>query len=200
MTDNQRKRLYFPAWHRAFAANWTWGKGVLARVAADSTWNLDVEQMAELHVAIECRAVKPDDLRYAANRMALNKAAAHRGDKLFLGPASCAEFTDRYDLSLGLFVVLCGLLENPDTLGAFRPPSGQLAWDDPGLIERHYILGSMERNCRESFVVKLVQDISRGEVSHPEDLDLPRLKSVWSLLGQRRNAWSNAAPVAANPF
>jgi hypothetical protein len=200
MTENQRKRLYFPAWGRAFAANWSWAGKRLTRTAPDSEWNTLVETTAERHLGPECRATTPDDLRHAANALAVARASGHRREPRREGPARAADFVDRYDLSLGLFVVLCGLLEDPDTLGNFRPPSGRLAWTDPGLIERHYILGSMERRCRESYVVRLVQDITRGQVSSPDDLDLPRLKAVWRTLGQRGNAWTDAAPVEARPF
>lgn len=199
MTENQRKRLYFPAWQRAFAANWTWRGGRLERISGREAWAVTVQELAGQHVAAEFRAPTPEDLRHAANALALERAARHRGETRPPGPGSASDFTDRYDLSLGLFVVLCGLLEDPDTLGSFRPPAGMLAWNDPGLIERHYILGSMERNCRDSYVVKLVQDISRREVTHAEDLDLPRLKAVWRTLGQRSNAWQGAATVKG-PF
>lgn len=203
MTDAQRKSLYFPAWHRGFSANWRAERGRVVRLAGDTQWNVEVERVAGMLAEAEVRAVGPEDLRHATNAIAVRRARAYRaglGDDavpLDLGrkAVGCGAMDDKYDLSLGLFIAYCDLLEWPECLGRPDRPGGAVAWTTPDGIEREYILGAIERRVVPGYAARVSKDLY-GEPD-PALLELDRLKDLWRLLGQRKAAWCTREPVAA---
>lgn len=205
MTSPQLKRIYFPAWGRAFAANWQTVRGRIERTAPDTEWNTGVESVAEALARQAHSGLTADLLRHACNALAIRRARQHRagdgrGVQFDWGHTSSADLQDRYDLSLGLFLALCDLLVDADFIGKPDRPGGRLAWDQPDLIERAWLLDVIRDRCEPGYVATLCASIyQRG---HLELLGTPQLKDLYRTLGQRRNAWrprgGTPAPVAAS--
>lgn len=193
MTPAQRKRLYFPAWHAAKGACWVWAGGRLGRVSEPaSVWVALVEGVARQIAGPEYRGITAEDLRHGCNALALRRAKAHRARlpeesvPVDLRPRgySVEAFTDRHDLSLGLFLALCELLRDDASLGA------ALNWTHPENIEREYMLRVMERRMDAGYVAAVCRSMY-----HTEDaaaLEPEALAELYRTLGQRPKAWVGA--------
>lgn len=112
MTKSQEYSLYFPAWQKAYRANWCQRKGVIVAKEgrADSQWVKDVEELAAMIASRSFRSFTNDDLRHGAHVLAFKTNASH------------AEMTND---QLDRFVILCDLLADPTNLQA------SIDWDNP---------------------------------------------------------------------
>ncbi len=109
MTELQRKRFYFPAWHAAFAATWEVDRGTVVRRAGRS--GAVLAQIEELALALARRGrVAADHLRHACHVAALGR------DK---------SANDLTNAELDRVVALFGTLRDPNDLSAV------IAWEHP---------------------------------------------------------------------
>lgn len=194
MTTAQLKRLYFPTWRRAFDATWVWERGTLTlRPTAPAS---DVREMVETHAETladrEVRAVEPDDLRRAANALALQQARTFRAGRCQLLPATAAAASSKlFDgLTLDLFRALCNLIVEPLLLGTDEKP-GLIWWENPQVPERLRLLNTIDRRCTPGYAGKLCLDLHGTRDYHT--LDYRSVAGLYTTLRGRPGAWMMTA-------
>jgi hypothetical protein len=174
MTKAQKFKLYFPAWGRAFAANWRREKGRILPIAgrAESEWLARVETCARQLALQAHRAPTSDDLRHGIHVAALGR------DK------SSAEISgadlDKLIPWIGDGRTIAGVLVDPDDLGSI------MALLDPDQRTREWKIATIRQLAPDAMIRHIAADIW-----HVEDwtkLDLA------SLEGLRRKLWVRSAP------
>jgi hypothetical protein len=124
MTEKQRTRLYFPAWHAAFEANWEHvGKTIQKRAhRAQSRWlDLVIQASRAEPLPKSCKELERQ-LRYAGHTVAIGL------------PKDSDKLTNR---ELDRVVTLFHLLADPDNLDA------QMRWDHPEIGEEKRLIGGI---------------------------------------------------------
>lgn len=205
ISDAQRRRLYFPAWRRAFSATWTVApsgritpKTAEGSETPENEFRNAIEAVAGRYAAAEARGVTETDLRHAANALALQRARSWRaGSPQPLPPDMESSSSRKLDgLGLGLFLALCNLLEEPTWLGTAQAP-GLMDWEDPGRIERGRILWRLDHQTSPGYAAALSRDLYGTRDYH--QLPFADLVELERLLRERPKAWrphrSNASTV-----
>lgn len=178
MTDAQRTRLYFPAWHLGFRASWEkdlTGALILSQVGALNDWAGEVDLAARVRI---CRHSVPtaDDLRKAGHLVAVGR------------PMSSKEMTNR---QLDRVLVLWRLLTDPTDLHAV------IAWQQSGRPDETRLRWCVEHCGFESaYIAALCRD--RFGTSRWETLDIHRLHQLVVTLEERRRA--RKSQVSAQPM
>ena len=201
LTTAQMRRLYFPAWNRCFQATWIMSRGrlELQPTSPESDARDMVELVAARFAERRVEAVRPDDLRYAANALALQKARSHRagsGQPLPLTPES-ASSKQLDGLALDLFRALCNLIVEPDLLGTDEQP-GMLWWQSPEVPDRIRMIRIIEVNTTPGYAGKLSLDIYGVRDFHT--LGAREITALYHTIRGRRNAWARRparSPVSA---
>lgn len=157
MTEAQRKRLYFPAWHRAFSACWRVEKGVIRPACEETDPMRRTWAVAERLASAAIRSLTADDLRHACNALALQREREYRAHlpegsgPLDLRPeAVSSEALD----ALGLDLVLCWfrLLVDETNLDAL------IRWAHPENLERLRMEKHLELHAVPGYVAHLCAD------------------------------------------
>jgi hypothetical protein len=194
MTDAQRKRLYFPAWQRAFAAGWRLEKGVI-RPQPDApetpprqhTWAIGV-RLARAAL----RRITPDDLRHAANALALQRAREYRAGlpegtgPLDLRPEAVGHAA-LDALSLDLVLCWCHRLRDETALDAL------IDWQHPENLERARMEKNLELHAVPGYVAHLCS--AKFGTSDFYSLDWSTFRELYITLKNRPAAWRRPRPV-----
>lgn len=190
MTDAQLKRIYFPTWRAACDATWTWSRGRLAlRPEAVPS---DARDMVTAHAgtfaAAAVRALRPDDLRHAANALTLQRVRTWRagtGQPLPATPEA-ASSKQMDGLALDLFRALCRLIVEPDWLGTDTQP-GLLWWENPDQAERRRLLTVLDARTVPGYAASICHSIHGTRDYHT--LDYRAVANLYRTIRDRTHAW-----------
>lgn len=169
MTQNQQRRLYFPAWTAAFRANWTSARGRVQDAAGHrpSEWRARVMAAAEVRARAGHRGITQDDLRHACHVVAFGKDRSS---------------TDLKPLQMRRVLHLFKLLEDPDNLDAL------MRWMDPRKDERDEAAWFLEHRCREGYVRHVSADI-HGTARWETLSDVEVIALANTLRSRRNGQW-----------
>lgn len=194
MTDPQRKRLYFPAWRRAFAAAWVEDRGI---VRSQSPSSYPRDRTTEVGAALAQRRVRrmtAEDLRHACNAIAMQRERSHRASgaevALVLDDASVSS-ARLSPLALELWLCWVQLIEDDTRLDAL------IKWENPEDIERERIVRGILAGGAAGYAARLSADIYG--TSDWQGLPWERLLSLHATLRQRRKAWREASTPNQQP-
>jgi hypothetical protein len=185
MTEKQRKYFYFPAWNRAFAANWTRVKGAAKAVEGrqDSDTLQEVICTARVLIGKATGPIAPDELRYACHALARRHTAAwKRGVDEAAIPLQCEPISsdglDNFELEQCVW--LFRLLEDPDDLDA------GVHWVHPENDQRQRYLWYLDHKCLAGYVARVSAD-KYGTSDH-HSLSTECLRELTMTLKNRRGA------------
>ena len=193
MTEAQRKKFYFPAWRRAFDANWTKSGGVVLprpdRRPSDEL--AAIEDMAARFARLAAREGRPteEDYRHAANFVATAKLRQCLG-----GPAAKvrpkSSSTDFTTQETNHAVALFALLADSASLKA------AMRWNNPQLAEEDQIRASLEAIARRNpaYVSALARSPRFGGCLDWRRLEFAQLKQLLLTLQNRTNAQRPPVP------
>ncbi len=180
MTDNQRKYLYFPAWNRAFKANWRTERGTVVAVPQPANVEL-AAKVADLGEAIakrEARALKADDLRHAAEMLALHKSV------------SSSQMTEaEIDKCLATFRLLANEVHVASVIVQQRtlPDRTRMEW---AALNHPFGRPYVEAVCNGKFGTRNIRGLSDRQLSH-------LLMTLKSREQSRRRKGQTVGPTAA---
>lgn len=178
MTPAQSRRLYFPAWHEAFKANWRKDRGSVIRLerSANPTLASQLEGIGGQWAHAAVRALQERDLRYAVHVVALGSAKDSQ------------DLTnDQLDRVLARF----RLLADPDNLAAV------VAVDHPEKAARERLEWAVTNlGLPEAYIRQVSRQFGSAEW---RDLDDSKLRG---LIGKLRARAQSRAPQekAEDPF
>jgi hypothetical protein len=192
MTDNQRKRFYFPEWSAsARARGWTSKFPVhQALFSPDIAWPaspLGRELIAKVYATAQqlaLRHIAPlDALRHACHIVALGKNKSSKD-------------LDNDDTQR--VVDLFRVLRDPDNLKFVAH------WLDPNLSKKENLIAAVKHKAPVAYWSKIAGD--KFGTSHLEDLTIYQLNQLCFTLNQRRASWGakaqggagRSAPAAPN--
>jgi hypothetical protein len=177
VTPLQRTRLYFPAWGKAFAANWSRASGRVVPVSPQpgGDWARKIEVLAEQSAAAEFRAASVDDYRHASHVVGLGRAKSSKA-------LSNADL----DRVLNLF----RLLQDADQLA----PAMALA--DPSTDERRRLLWAVSK-C--GFAQPYIETVCRATQGTSEWQSLSNRSLGLLVATLRKRQASRQAAAAKRP-
>jgi len=187
MTDAQRTRYYFPAWHRACESlGWRMERGRFIGLRKPVHGVADVDAlyqrvwMAAEALALQAhRAITAEDLRHGCHVAALGR------DK---------SANDLTNAELDSVVSLFKLLHEPDDLDAI------IAIQHPENAERKRLVIGLRKRAPEAKLVSIARNLKAwaGEWEEPfwEDLPLAGLRVLSRIISREQKKWNQ--PVAAS--
>ena len=189
MTEAQRKKFYFPAWRRAFEANWTKAGGVVtARPDRRPSDELTaIEDLAARFARVAAREGRPteEDYRHAANFFATADLRQKLG-----GPAARvrpkSSTKDMTSQETNHFVRGCKLIAGTATL------ADVMAWNNPRLAEEDHLREAIAR-YNPAYVSALARSARFGGCLDWRKLEFAQLKQLLLTLQNRTNAQRPAA-------
>lgn len=195
MTEAQRRRLYFPAWRRAFTAAWETSGGVVRpRPAAEaqSDVRLMTWKTAEMLAARRVRAITEEDLRHACNALAMRKSDEYRHNSLMPLALDDSSVSSSRLVNLSLDLVICwfDLIVDETRLGSM------MRWLNPDQIEKDRIVRTIKAGGAGGYAARLALDMYGS--SDWQDLKLPLIQNLYVTLRNRRNAWGPRTLSGAN--
>ncbi len=169
MTEAQRKRFYFPAWNRAFAANWESERGRLGARAGRraSEWLTAVIAAANELARQQHGAATADHLRHACHLVALGKNKSSH---------------DLTNAEIDRVVNLFALLEDPEDLDAV------MKWQHPEIGERQRCVRWIESLAPYATIVAVARNNPFGadfDFGDWQSLEIPQLKWLGKTLRER---------------
>lgn len=178
MTQNQQRRLYFPAWTQAFKANWTSDRGRIQDAVGytPSEWRDRVVAAADVRAREHVRGITQDDLRHACHVVAFGRDRSS---------------TDLRPLQMRRVLHLFRLLVDPQDLTAI------MRWMDPRVDEREEAVWFLENKCREAYVRHIAHDLYGTK--DWEGLPDGRVIALANTLRARRNGLNHAEPLPRVP-
>ncbi len=178
MTTNQQRRLYFPAWSRAFKAAWQkdlTGNLILTEPAAAHELACRINGLARAKAGRAARAMTVDDLRHASHLVACGRSCSSK---------------DLNNHQLDRLLVLFALMVDPDDLTAV------MAWGNPNGPDVPRMIWSIG-HC--GFSESYIETVCAGKFGHVQwrNLDPRKLQELVMTLKNRRRSKEAAVPVGA---